>query len=127
LLGSYLDKTKAIRGDYEALPFRMTVEFLPYMQFQYHSLVQKKHYVQTLQEYLEQVLGRPVQVELLLQEQSVLDASGATPVQRPNFISTSPRQLFQEDLEKEPILKKLVEIFQADYKYSSKPQKESEQ
>ncbi len=115
MISAYLMSTTVKRGEFESDPFELEILFYQDHKQAYDFFTdktsgpEKQHKVL---EYLETIINKKVDLRFTLLDEKGEELS----LEELGFSSlTSPRELFQKDLEKEPALKLLVELFHAEH------------
>ncbi|MGL1935837.1 MAG: hypothetical protein OCD01_12485 [Fibrobacterales bacterium] len=115
MISAYLMSTHIKRGEFHEDPFLVDIQFYQDNKQAHDFFTDKKtgdEKQQKVLEYLETVINKKVDLRFTL-----LDEKGeAKTLEELGFSSmTSPRELFMQDMEQEPALKLLVELFHAEH------------
>jgi len=108
LAGAYLQATRLEKGDYTLTPFPLTVHFRGSQNWQYGQFSTHAKYQTHLLEFLESILQTPVDLRLSLlapTPEELAESQGGP---------TRTLSAFEIDLQNEPILSTLLEIFEAE-------------
>jgi len=116
MMGGYLRLASIRVGEYTQSPFPVTVVFPASLSHFFDS--RKDSFVQSLQEYLEIVLQRTIDLEIKFD-----DSNKSEELRRIERQSLGVEQIFQEDVKREPVLKKLVELFEAERRLTQREKK----
>lgn len=118
MMGGYLRLASVQVGEYTQSPFPVTVVFPASLSHFFDS--RKDSFLQSLQEYLEIVLQRTIDLEIRFD-----DSNKSEEMRRIERQSLGVEQIFQEDVKREPVLKKLVEIFEAERRLTQREKKKT--
>ena len=106
--GAYIQGTQIQKGDYTLTPFPLTIHFKSVQQWQYNQFSTHPTYQTHLLEFLERTLQTPVDLRLSL--------LAPTPEEMAQMSGGPARALspLEIDLQNEPIVSKLIELFEAE-------------
>lgn len=111
-----LDETLPQKTDYEKDPYPLTLQFPAHkkMAFEFLTNTKNKHSTSKVAEYLQIVLDKSIRLEFILKDdpQALQKRRQETSRQR------SPDYYFILDKEKTPLLNRMEELFETEFKFT---------